>query len=83
VTQSNYHAKALVGQDLTFAVSTKTKVALSSQSKSTTGKGLAPANSSTRGIVKFRSALRVSNTNLLAALAPQSMTAFEVIAHSG
>jgi hypothetical protein len=79
VTHSNYHARALVGQDLTFAVSAKTNLAVSSHSKTKLVNGLATVKNGTRGIVKFKNALKVSNTSLLAALAPMKMTAFEVI----
>jgi hypothetical protein len=79
VTHSNYHARALVGQDLTFAVAANTKLAVSSHSKTKLVNGLATVKNGTRGIVKFKSALKVSNTSLLTALAPMKMTAFEVI----
>lgn len=78
VTHSNYHAKALVGQDLTFALSANTKLAVRSHGKTKLVNGLAVKNG-IRGIVKFKDVLKVSNSALLAALAPTSMTAFEVI----
>ena len=72
VTHSNYHAKALVGQDLTFAVSLNTPTRLMG------GTILDGA----RGIVKFRAPLRESNTTLMASLtATTPMTATQVIAH--
>jgi hypothetical protein len=80
VTHSNYHSRALVGQDLTFSLSAKTKLAVSSHSKVKLAKSLGTVKDGTRGIVKFKGALKISNTTLLAALAPKAMTAFEVIA---
>jgi hypothetical protein len=80
VTHSNYHSRALIGQDLTFALSAKTKLAVSSHSKVKLAKSLGTVKDGTRGIVKFKGALKISNTTLLAALAPKAMTAFEVIA---
>lgn len=72
VTHSNFHARALVGQQLMFAVSMKTP---------TTLMGGTVVNGAT-GIVKFRAPLKVSNTNLMAALtASTPMTATQVIAH--
>ncbi len=72
VTHSNFHARALVGQSLTFAVSMKTP---------TTLMGGTIINGA-RGIVKFRAPLKVSNTTLMAALtATTPMTATQVIAH--
>ena len=72
VTHSNYHAKALVGQDLTFAVSMTTPTRLM---------GGTIINGA-RGIVKFRAPLKVSNTTLMTALtATTPMTASQIIAH--
>ena len=72
VTHSNYHARALVGQQLTFAVSLKTPTTLMG------GTILDGA----RGTVKFRAPLRVSNKTLMAALtASTPMTATQIIAH--
>jgi len=72
VTHSNFHARALVGQQLTFAVSLKTP---------TTLMGGTIINGA-RGIVKFRAPLRVSNTTLMTALtATTPMTATQIIAH--
>jgi hypothetical protein len=79
VTHANYHAAALVGQDLTFAVSTKTKLGVASNGTIKPAGSLATVKNGTRGIVKFKGALKVSNTTLLAALAPSAMTAFQVI----
>jgi len=71
VTHSNYHAKALVGQDLTFAVSMKT---------TTTTMGGTIINGA-RGIVKFRAPLRESNTTLMTSLtATTPMPASQIIA---
>ena len=70
VTHSNYHAKALVGKDLTFAVSAKTTTKLNNATTIKNG---------VRGVVKFRAPLRVSNTTLLATVAPNHMTALQVI----
>lgn len=72
VTHSNYHAKALVGQDLTFAVSMSTPTRLM---------GGTIINGAT-GVVKFRALLRQSNTTLMASLAASTpMTASQIIAH--
>jgi hypothetical protein len=72
VTHSNYHAHALVGQQLTFAVSMKTP---------TTLMGGTIINGA-RGIVKFREFKSMSNTALMAALtATTPMTTTQVIAH--
>src|SRR6476646_2385474 len=72
VTHSNYHAKALVGQDLTFAVSMTTPTRLM---------GGTIINGA-RGIVKFRAPLKVSNTTLMTALtATTPMTSKQIIAH--
>jgi hypothetical protein len=79
VTHSNYHARALVGQDLTFAISTNTKVGVASNGTIKPASGLATVKSGTRGIVKFKGALKVSNSTLMAALAPNAMTALQVI----
>ena len=71
VTHSNFHARALVGQQLTFAVSMNTP---------TTLMGGTLINGA-RGIVKFRAPLRVSNTTLMASLtATAPMTASQIIA---
>jgi hypothetical protein len=72
VTHSNYHGHALVGQQLTFAVSLKTP---------TTLMGGTIINGA-RGTVKFRAPLRQSNTTLMATLtATTPMTASQIIAH--
>ena len=72
VTHSNYHAHALVGQQLTFAVSLNTPTTLMG------GTILNGAH----GMIKFRAPLRISNTNLMAALtATTPMTATQIIAH--
>jgi len=71
VTHSNFHARALVGQQLTFGVSLKTPTNLM---------GGTIVNGA-HGIVKFRAPLRVSNTTLMAALtATTPMTASQIIA---
>jgi hypothetical protein len=72
VTHSNYRARALVGQQLSFAVSLKTP---------TTLMGGTILNGA-RGIVKFRAPLKVSNATLMAALtATTPMTTTQIIAH--
>jgi hypothetical protein len=72
VTQSNYHAKALVGQDLSFAVSMSTPTRLMGGT----------IIDGARGVVKFRAPLRQSNTTLMASLtASTPMTASQIIAH--
>jgi hypothetical protein len=72
VTHSNFHAHALVGQQLTFGVSMKTTTKL---------KG-GTISGSAHGIVKFRAPLRVTNTTLMTALtATTPMSATQVIAH--
>jgi hypothetical protein len=69
VKHSNYHARALVGQSLTFAVSADTAT------NATT------INDGTRGIVKFRAVKNQTNSTLMASLtASTPMTAFQVIA---
>jgi hypothetical protein len=71
VTHSNYHAHALVGQQLTFAVAMTTPTNLM---------GGTIINGA-HGIVKFRAPLRVSNPTLMAALtATTPMTASQIIA---
>ena len=72
VTHSNYHARALVGQQLTFGVAMTTPTNLMGGT----------IVDGARGIVKFRAPLRVSNATLMAALtASTSMTASQVVAH--
>jgi hypothetical protein len=71
VTHSNFHAHALVGQQLTFAIATTTPTNLM---------GGTIINGA-HGIVKFRAPLKTSNTNLMAALTgTTSMTASQIIA---
>jgi hypothetical protein len=71
VTHSNFHAHALVGQQLTFGIAMTTPTNLM---------GGTIINGA-RGIVKFRAPLRVSNTTLMAALtATTPMTASQIIA---
>jgi hypothetical protein len=71
VTHSNFHAHALVGQQLTFGIAMTTPTNLMG------GTILNGAH----GIVKFRAPLRVSNTTLMAALtATTPMTASQIIA---
>jgi hypothetical protein len=71
VTHSNRHARALVGQQVTFGIAPTTSTRLAG---STIADG-------THGIVKFRAPLRVSNTTLMATLtATTPMTASQVIA---
>src|SRR5690349_787168 len=66
VTHSNYHAHALVGQQLTFAIAMTTPTNLMGGT----------IVDGTHGIVKFRAPLRVSNTTLMASLtATTPMTA--------
>jgi hypothetical protein len=71
VTHANFHAHALVGQQVTFGIAMKTSTSL---------RGGTIADGA-HGIVKFRAPLRVSNTTLMAALtASTPMTASQVIA---
>jgi hypothetical protein len=71
VTHSNFHAHALVGQNLTFAIAMTTPTNLMG------GTIIDRAH----GIVKFRAPLRVTNTTLMAALtATTPMTATQIIA---
>jgi hypothetical protein len=71
VTHSNFHAHALVGQQLTFGVSTKTTTTLNGGTIS----------NGAHGILKFRAPLRVTNTTLMTALtATTPMTAAQIIA---
>ena len=69
VTNSNYHAGALVKTNVTFAIASSTSTTLS---RGTISNGA-------RGIIKFKAPLKVSNTTLMAALAPEQMTARQVI----
>ena len=72
VKHSNFHARALVGQQLTFTVAANT---------TTTLNGASTINDGTRGIVKFRAVKNQTNSTLMAALtASTPMTAFQVIA---
>lgn len=72
VTHSNYHARALVGQQVTFAVSMHTL---------TTMMGGTILNGA-HGIVKFRAPFKISNAALMAELtASPPMGATQVIAH--
>ena len=71
VTHSNYHARALVGQQLTFGISMTTPTNLMG------GTIIDGAH----GIVKFRAPLKVSNKTLMADLtATTPMTATQIIA---
>lgn len=71
VTRSNFHAHALVGQQLTFVISQKTPTNLMGGT----------IVDGAHGIVKFRAPLKISNTNLMAALsATTPMTASQIIA---
>ena len=71
VTHSNFHAHALVGQQLTFAIAQTTPTNLMGGT----------INNGAHGIVKFRAPLRESNTTLMTALTASSpMTASQVIA---
>jgi hypothetical protein len=69
VARSNFHAHALVGQTLTFVITSSTSTTLNS----------ATISNNARGIVKFKAPLKVSNTTLMASLAPSQMTARQVI----
>lgn len=72
VTHSNYHAHALVGHQLTFAIAMTTPTNLMG------GTILNGAH----GIVKFREFKNMTNANLMAALtATTPMTASQIIAH--
>jgi len=75
VTHSNYHARALVGQQLTLAVSAKTTITLDN--------GATTINNGASGIVKFRALLKASNTTLLAAFGTHGVTAAQVIDRPG
>jgi hypothetical protein len=71
VTHSNFHARALVGHQLTFGISLKTPTNIMGGT----------IIDGARGIVKFRAPLRVSNTSLMAALtATHPMIASQIIA---
>jgi hypothetical protein len=71
VNHSNFHAHALVGQQLTFAIATTTPTNLMGGT----------INDGARGIVKFRAPLHESNNTLMSALtASTPMTAYQVIA---
>ena len=71
VNHSNFHAHALVGQQLTFAIAQTTPTNLMGGT----------INNGAHGIVKFRAPLHESNTTLTTALtASTPMTASQVIA---
>jgi hypothetical protein len=73
VTHSNFHARTLVGNSFTFAVSPTTATTL--HGNATISK--AP------GVVKFRALKSMTGTGVMAALTTTTtpMTAFQVIAH--
>jgi hypothetical protein len=68
VTHSNYHARALKGQTLTFAVSSSTRITL--------GDGSTQLDSA-KGMVKFRAPKKVSGD--LATTLPTMAKAFHII----
>jgi len=83
VTGSNHRGALLKGTYLTFAVTGKTKFALSSKSGIVPKRRLVSIKDGARGMVEFRGALKVSNTALMAALAPKNMTALAVFIRTG
>ena len=73
VTHSNYHARTLVGTDFTFAIAANTTTSLN---------GAATITNGAKGIIKFRALKSTTSSGLLTALAPNAMTAFQVIDQS-
>lgn len=68
VTRTNHPARALEGMDLTFAIAASTNT-----------NGATTISNGARGIVKFHAIKNTTTSGLLAALSPNSMTAFQVI----
>ena len=83
VTSSNHHGALLKGMDLTFAVATKTKFALSAKAGLIPKRNVATIKDGTRGMVEFRGALKLANSTLMSALAPNTMTALAVFIRTG
>jgi hypothetical protein len=83
VTGSNHSGALLKGTDLTFAVTAKTKFALSSKSGLIPKRHVVSIKDGTRGMVEFRGALKVSSSMLMSALAPKNMTALAVFIRTG
>lgn len=83
VTGANHSGKLLTGTDLTFALTAKTKFALSSKAGLIPKRHVVSIKDGTRGTVEFRGPLKVANTALMAALAPKSMTALAVFIRTG
>ena len=83
VTGSNHRGSLLKGTDLTFAVSAKTKLALSSKSGIIPKRRVVSIKDGTRGMVEFRGALKISNSTLMSTLAPKNMTALAVFIRTG
>lgn len=70
VSDANYHARLLRGQDFTFAVTTKTVTTLNGNSTISNGP---------HGVIKFRAPKKVTNAALMTALRPDHMKARQVI----
>ena len=83
VTGSNHHGALLKGTDLTFAVTAKTKFALSSKAGLTPKKTVASIKDGTRGMVEFRGALKMTNATLATTLAPLAKSALAVFIRTG
>lgn len=78
VTGSNHHGRMLKGTDLTFAVTAKTKFALSSRAGLTPKRNVQTIKDGTRGMVEFRGALKLTDATLATTLAPNAMSALAV-----
>lgn len=83
MTGSNHRGRLLTGTDLTFAVTAKTKFALSSKSGLIPKRHVVSITDGTWGMVEFRGALKLSNSELMSALAPTNMTALAVFIRTG
>jgi hypothetical protein len=83
VTTSNHHGAMLKGTDLTFAVTGKTKFALSSKDGLIPKRNVASIKDGTRGMVEFRGALKLTNATLATTLAPNAMSALAVFIRTG
>jgi hypothetical protein len=83
VTGSNHHARLLKGTDLTFAITAKTKFALSSKTGVIPKRHVVSIKDGTRGMVEFRGALKLTSATLATTLAPKAMSALAVFIRTG
>ena len=70
VSDANYHARLLTGQNISFATTTKTLVTLN---------GSTTISDGSHGVVKFRAPEKVTKTALMTALTPDHMKASQVV----